>query len=104
MIEPSEGLEDEFVKYIKNLANQAMKKAELELMKMKETQEVLELPPRKENWDIQENAENDIGERMEKLFSYLEEVAVLTKGLEVFKDGLIYGKLKVTNIIKKRKK
>jgi len=104
MIEPSEELEDEFVKYIKNLANQAMKKAELELMKMKETKEVLDLPPRKENWDIQENAENDIEERMEKVFSYLEEVAVLTKGLEVFKDGLIYGKLKVTNIIKKRKK
>lgn len=104
MIEPSEKLEDEFVKYIKNLANQAMKKAELELMKMKETKDVLDLPPRKENWDIQENAENDIEERMVKVFSYLEEVAVLTKGLEVFKDGLIYGKLKVTNIIKKRKK
>ena len=104
MKESNEELEDEFVKYIKNLANQAMKKAELELMKMKETKEVLDLPSRKENWDIQENAENDIEERMGKVFSYLEEVAVLTKGLEVFKDGLIYGKLKVTNIIKKRKK
>jgi len=43
-------------------------------------------------------------EHLAKVFSYLEEVAILTKGLEVFKDGLIYGKLKHTDVIKKRKK
>ena len=95
-----EELEDEFIHHIQDLANQAMKKAELELMKMKETKEVLELPPRKENWDIQENAENDIEEHMIKVFSYLKEVAVLTKGLEIFKNGLIYNSMKASKKVK----
>jgi len=95
-----EELEDEFISYIRNLANQAMKKAELELMKMKETKEVLELPPRKENWDIQENAEGNIGEHMDKIFSHLKEVAVLTKGLEIFKNGLIYNAMKASKKVK----
>jgi len=100
MIEPNEELEDEFVNYIKNLANQAMKKAELELMKMKETRDVLDLPPRKENWDAQENAEGDIEERMGKVFYHLKEVAVLTKGLEIFKNGLIYNSMKSSKKVK----
>lgn len=95
-----EELEDEFISYIRNLANQAMKKAELELMKMKETKEVLELPPRKENWDIQENAEGDIEEHMVKVFLYLKEVAVLTKGLETFRNGLIYNAMKASKKVK----
>ena len=95
-----EELEDEFIHYIQDLANQSMKKAELELMKMKETKEVLKLPPRRENWDIQENAENDIEEHMIKVFSYLKEVAVLTKGLEIFKNGLIYNAMKASKKVK----
>jgi len=104
MIEPKEDLEREFVDYIEHLARQAMKKAELELMKMKECKDILELPPRKENWGAQENAEDNMGEYMNKIFSYLQEVAMLTKGLEVFKDGLLYGGMKDTKMIKKRDK
>jgi len=95
-----EELEDEFINYIKDLAGQAMKKAELELMKMKETKEVLELPSRRENWDIQENAEGDIEERMFKIFSHLKEVAILSKGLEIFRNGLIYNAMKASKKVK----
>jgi len=93
-------LEDEFIDCIQDLANQAMKKAELELMKMKEIKEVLELPPRKENWSAQENAENDIEEHMVKVFTHLKEVSVLTRGLEIFKNGLIYNSMKSSKKVK----
>ncbi len=99
-----EKLEKEFLDYIEHLAREAMIKAEFELMKMKECKDILELPPRKENWGAQENAEDNMGEHMTKIFSYLQEVAMLTKGLEVFKDGLIYQGMKDTNMIKKRDK
>ncbi len=104
MKESSEDLEKEFVDYIEHLARECMENAELELLKMKETKEVLDLPPRKENWGAQEKAEDSMGEHLTKLYSYLQKVSILTKGLEVFKDGLICGKLKHTDIIKKRNK
>ena len=89
-----EDLEQEFINFIEQLARESMESAELELSKMKETKEILDLPPRKENWSAQENAENSMGEHMTKVFSYLQEVAILTKGLEVFKNGLIYNAMK----------
>ncbi len=95
-----EDLEQEFIDYIEQLARQAMESAELELSKMKETKEILDLPPRKENWSAQENAENSLGEHMTKVFYYLQEVAVLTKGLEVFKNGLIYNAMKSSKKVK----
>ena len=95
-----EDLEKEFVDYMEKLAREAMEGAELELLKMKETKEVLDLPPRKENWDAQENAEGNMGEHMTKLLSYLQEVSILTKGLEVFKNGLIYNAMKSSNKVK----
>jgi len=104
MKESGEDLEKEFVDYIEHLARESMIKAEFELTKLKECKAMLDLPKRKENWGAQEKAEDSMGEHLARVFSYLEEVAVLTKGLEVFKDGLIYGKLKGTNIIKKMKK
>lgn len=104
MEEHEKDLEKEFIDYIEHLAREAMSKAELELSKMKETKDILDLPSRKENWDAQDNAEDDLGEHMTKVFSYLEEVAILTKGLEIFKYGLLYSKLKNTDMLKKRKK
>jgi len=95
-----EDLDDEFIKYVKSLAHEAMDKAELELMKMKEAKEVLDLPSRKENWDIQENAEGGIETHMSKIFSYLREVAILTKGLETFKNGMIYNAMKDSKKVK----
>lgn len=93
-------LYDEFIEYIKNLAHKAMDNAELELMKMKERKEALDLPSRKENWDIQENAEAGIETHMSKIFSYLKEVAILTKGLETFKNGMIYDAMKDSKKVK----
>ena len=104
MKESSEDLEKEFVDYIEHLAREAMIKAEFELTKLKECRDILELPPRKENWSAQENADDNMAEHMTKIFSYLQEVAILTKGLEVFKYGLIYEKMKDTKMIKKRDK
>ena len=95
-----EDLEQEFINFIEQLARECMENAELELSKMKETKEILDLPPRKENWSAQENAENSMGEHMTKVFSYLQEVAILTKGLEVFKNGLIYNAMKSSNRVK----
>ncbi len=95
-----ENLEDEFIECIKKLAHKAMDNAELELMKMKETKEVLELPSRKENWDIQENRKEGIEKGMSKIFSYLKEVAILTKGLETFKSGMIYNSMKDSKKVK----
>jgi len=95
-----EDLETEFIDYIEQLAKEAMENAELELLKMKETKEVLDLPPRKENWSAQENAEYSMGEHMNKLFTHLQEVAVLTKGLEIFRNGLIYNAMKSSNKVK----
>ena len=95
-----EDLEKEFIDFIEQLARECMENAELELLKMKETKELLDLPPRKENWGAQENAENSMGEHMTKLLSYLQEVSILTKGLEVFKNGLIYNAMKNSNKVK----
>lgn len=95
-----EDLEKEFVDYIEQLAREAMENAELELLKMKETKEVLDLPPRKENWSAQENAEENMEERMTKLYSYLQKVSILTKGLEVFRNGMIYNAMKSSKKVK----
>lgn len=95
-----EDLEKEFIDFIEKLARESMESAELELSKMKETKEILDLPPRKENWSAQENAEHGLEEHMTKVFSHLQEVAILTKGLEVFKNGLIYNAIKGSDKVK----
>ena len=102
IIENIEDAEREFVDYIEHLAKEAMRRAELELIKIKECGDVLDLPPRKENWSAQESAEDDMLEHMNKVFSYLKEVGILTRGLQVFKDGLLYEALKNTDKLKKR--
>ncbi len=95
-----EDLEKEFIDFIEQLARQSMENAELELSKMKETKDILDLPKRKENWSAQENAENSLGEHMTKVFYHLQEVAILTKGLEVFKNGLVYNAMKSSKKVK----
>ncbi len=102
IIENIEEAEREFVDYIEHLAKEAMRRAELELIKIKECGDVLDLPSRKENWDAQESADGDILEHMNKVISYLKEAGILTRGLEVFKDGLLYDALKNTDKLKKR--
>jgi hypothetical protein len=96
----SEDLEDEFIDYIEHLAEQAVSNTEMELKKARECKDVLELPARKENWDIQENAEQDLDEHLKKVMLYLREVAILSQGLETFKNGLIYKRMKLSNKVK----
>jgi len=95
-----EDLEQEFIDYIEHLAHQAVSNAELELKKTKECKDMLELPSRKENWDMQENAESDLGEHFEKVMLYLREVAILSQGLETYKNGLIYKRMKLSDKVK----
>ena len=95
-----EDLEQEFIDYIEHLAHQAVSNAELELKKTKECKDMLELPSRKENWDMKENAESDLDEHYKKVVLYLREVAILTQGLDTYKNGLIYNRMKLSNKVK----
>ena len=95
-----EDLEQDFIDYIEHLAHQAISNAELELKKTKECKDMLELPRRKENWDMQENAEEDLDEHYKKVMLYLKEVAILSQGMEVYKNGLIYKRMKLSNKVK----
>ncbi len=95
-----EDLEQAFIEYIEHLANQAVNNTEIELKKAREKKDLLELPARKENWDIQEKADIDIDEHFKRAMSYLKEIVILTKGLETYKNGLIYNKMKGSNKVK----
>lgn len=93
-------LEEEFVDYIEHLNHQAVSNAEIEINKAKECRNMLELPARKENWDIKENAENDMTDHLKKAMIHLREVVILSTGLEVFKNGLIYNTMKSSKKVK----
>jgi uncharacterized protein len=96
----SEDLEEEFIDYIEHLAHQAVSNTEMELRKARECKNMLELPSRKENWDIQENAEREFDEHFKRAMSYLREVVVLSQGMDTYKNGLIYKKMKLSNKVK----
>ncbi len=89
-----------FIDIIEHLAKQCVSNAESELKKTKEFKDMLELPSRKENWDIQENAELKLDEHFKKAMSYLQELVILTKGLETFRNGMIYNTMKGSNRVK----
>ena len=82
-------LNKEFEKYIENLAREFVAKAGVEISKAKDSKDLLELPPKKENWDAIENAEEDVEEHFKKAMALLSKVVVLTRGLEVYRYGLI---------------
>lgn len=96
----NEDFEQEFIDYIEHLVNQAISNTEMELKKARECKDMLELPARKENWDMQENAESDLDEHFKKVMLYLREIMILSRGLETFKDGLIYNRMKLSNKVK----
>ena len=81
-----------------------MDKAQIEIEKAKEYKDMLKLPPRKENWSAQENAEEKMDEHFTKAVSYFREVVILLKGIEIFRDGLIYRAMKTLKFLKRRNK
>lgn len=95
-------LDIDFLSYLEHIAKVAIGKAEIELEKAKECKDLLELPQRKENWTAMENADEEIEEHMERAMSHLKEVVMLTRGLEVFKDGLVYEEMKNSKFIKSK--
>ena len=96
----SKDLEEEFIDYIEHLAHQAVANTEMELRKARECKNMLELPSRKENWDIQENAERDLDEHFKRAMSYIREVVVLSQGMDTYKNGLIYKAMKASKKVK----
>lgn len=93
-------LEMAFIDVIERLAKQCVSNAESELKKTREFKDMMELPSRKENWDIQENAELELDEHFKKAMSYIKELIILTEGLKTFKNGMIYNTMKNSNKVK----
>ena len=93
-------LDQEFIDYIEHLAQQAIHNAEMELNKVRECKDLLELPQRKENWEVMETADTEIDEHMKKAMSHLREVVTLTRGIETFKNGMIYNRMRDSNKVK----
>lgn len=92
--------EKEFADYIEHLARQAIDKLEAELMKAKECKDLLDLPQRKENWEAMEVADVEVDEHIKRAMSHLQEIVMLTRGLETFKNGMIYNKMRDSNKVK----
>jgi len=93
-------LDQEFIEYIKHLARQALSNAEMELNKARECKDMLELPQRKENWEAMETADIEVEAHMKKAMSHLKEVVTLTRGIETFKNGMIYNAMKASKKVK----
>ncbi len=93
-------LEKEFGDYIEHVARQTIDKIESELMKAKECKDLLDLPRRKENWEAMETADTEIEEHIKRAMSHIKEVVMLTRGLETFRNGMIYNKMRDSNKVK----
>ncbi len=92
--------EIEFGDYIEHLARQSIDKLETELKKARECKDMLELPQRKENWEAMETADVEVEEHIKRAMAHLQEIIMLTKGLETFRNGMIYNKMRDSNKVK----
>lgn len=90
-----------FTNMIEKIVKDMFQRAEAELKKAVYYKEMLELPPKKENWSIQENADDKMMEHTKNALALMAEVDVLMDGLRVFQDGLIYRLMKETGIVRK---
>lgn len=90
-----------FTNMIEKIIKDMFQRAEAELKKAIYYKEMLELPSKKENWNIQENAEDKMMEHTKNTLTLMGEVDVLMDGLRVFQDGLIYRLTKETGIVRK---
>lgn len=79
-----------FTNIMEKIIREKFQQAESELEKAKYYKEMLELPPKKENWNIQDNAEEKMMVHIKKTLEIMSEVDTLMEGLHIFQDGLIY--------------
>jgi len=86
----------QFTNAMEKIIKEIMQRAETELGKAKHYKEMLELPSKRENWSIQENADKKMMEHTKKTLTLMGEIGVLMEGLRIFKDGLTYRLLKET--------
>lgn len=89
-----------FTNAMEKIIKELMQRAGTELEKARYYKEMLELPSKRENWSIQENADKNMMEHMKKTLTLMGEMGVLMEGLHIFKDGLTY-RLEKEGIIKK---
>jgi len=94
-------LNAKFMNMIEEIIREKYQHAEAELEKAKHHKELLELPPKKENWSAQENAEEKMMEHIKKTLQIMAEVDILMDGLLVFQDGLTYRRLREKGTIRK---
>lgn len=87
-----------FTKLVEKTVADIMQRAETELEKAKYYKEILELPAKKENWSIQDSAEEKMMDHTKKTLALMGDIGVLVEGIKVFQDGLIYRLLKETKI------
>lgn len=87
-----------FTNAITKIVDETMQRAETELKKARYYKEMLELPAKKENWSIQDSADEKMMDHTKKTLTLMGEIGVLMEGLKVFQDGLIYRLLKETKI------
>lgn len=83
-----------FVKLMESIVRERTQHAEMELAKAKHHNEIMGLPPKKENWEAQDNAETKMMEHLTNVLTIMQENEVILHGIGVFQDGLIYRELK----------
>lgn len=89
-----------FADLLANIAEEKLALSKKFLESAREYKDILDLPSKRENWDIRENAEEKLDSYLQKTIKALYDVAVITEGLAVFKDGLNYRKLKTDERVK----
>lgn len=89
-----------FINAMEKIIKEIMQHAETELEKAKYYKEMLELPSKRENWSIQDGAEEKMMNHTKRVLELMSEMGVLMEGLHIFKDGLIY-RMEKEGIIKK---
>jgi hypothetical protein len=89
-----------FADLLESIAEEKLELSKKFLESAREYKDILDLPSKKENWDIREDAEEKLDIYLQKTVQVLYDVAVITEGLAVFQEGLNYRKLKTDDRLK----
>ncbi len=74
-----------FVELINELAKQKLERIEFLLRSAKAWTEVSDLPNIRENWDKKDKGEDKAMEIIDELMERIEEVAIITQGLDIYR-------------------
>ncbi len=74
-----------FVELMEEFSNQKMEKIDHLLRIAKAWTEVSDLPNTKENWDKKDKGEDKAMQTINELMEVIEEVAILTQGLDIYR-------------------